>query len=186
MTDIIDNVLHNLADNVRDSVIAGNLELGELIESAKAQLLTQGEATKDLSADDKNLYQQNAWNLYEGTNTPQAQQQEPVMKVTNNGSQLSLTKPDGSYWDMSKHIGDVFYTTPQVTQQEPSRCDCCGKGNMYCNECGTLVLDASVKNTQQKLDKARHAIRCALDCKTLTGDFESVEAILEQALKDTE
>jgi len=38
---------------------------------------------------------------------------ESVMKVTNNGAQLSITKPDGTYWDMSKHIGQEFYTTPQ-------------------------------------------------------------------------
>jgi hypothetical protein len=38
---------------------------------------------------------------------------EPVLKVTSNGSQLSLTKPNGDYWDMSKHIGELFYTSPQ-------------------------------------------------------------------------
>lgn len=29
---------------------------------------------------------------------------EPALKVTNNGSQLSLTKHNGDYWDMSKSL----------------------------------------------------------------------------------
>lgn len=36
----------------------------------------------------------------------------PVLKVTTNGSQLARTKPNGDYWDMSKHINEVFYTSP--------------------------------------------------------------------------
>lgn len=43
---------------------------------------------------------------------------EPVIKVTNNGAQLSLTKPDGTYWDMSKHIGQLFYLTHQPDRVE--------------------------------------------------------------------
>jgi hypothetical protein len=42
----------------------------------------------------------------------EASEQKPVLMVHNNGSQLSLTKADGSYFDMSKHVGEKFYAYP--------------------------------------------------------------------------
>ncbi|WP_396190225.1 hypothetical protein [Flavobacterium sp.] len=41
------------------------------------------------------------------------EQQEPVAKVVRNeAGQIAMQKPDGSYFDMSKHIGQTFYTEP--------------------------------------------------------------------------
>lgn len=39
---------------------------------------------------------------------------EPVVVVHQNSSgQISLRTPDGAAWDMSKHVGQSFYASPQ-------------------------------------------------------------------------
>jgi hypothetical protein len=43
---------------------------------------------------------------------------EPVAEVHKEGGQLSLRKPDGGYFDISKYIGVKLYTTPQPVVPE--------------------------------------------------------------------
>ena len=66
------------------------------------------------------------WNMARTTNSMlginaapvSAPKQEPVAKVIRNESgQISMQKPDGTYFDMSKHIGQTLYTTPPTAAQ---------------------------------------------------------------------
>ena len=44
---------------------------------------------------------------------------EPVAKIVKNtGGQITIQKPEGSYFDISKHIGDMLYTKPQASDAE--------------------------------------------------------------------
>ena len=44
---------------------------------------------------------------------------EPVAKIVKNkGGQITIQKPDSSYFDISKHIGDTLYTAPQPSDAE--------------------------------------------------------------------
>ena len=44
---------------------------------------------------------------------------EPVAKVAKNTSgQITIQKPDGSYFDISKHIGVMLYTNSQSSDSE--------------------------------------------------------------------
>jgi hypothetical protein len=56
------------------------------------------------------------------TTTPRPQPapvQEPVAKIVRNtAGQISIQTPEGNSFDMSKHIGAVFYTTPPAAQRE--------------------------------------------------------------------
>jgi hypothetical protein len=63
--------------------------------------------------------------------------QEPVVLVaTNSSGQVRMQYSDGSAFDISKHIGQSFYTAPQ--QQEPRN---------FCSRCGKRTADLTVIHT---------------------------------------